>query len=132
MVCFSLQMADARLSGEDENVAIQTTPYLQYSQEGVTLMWQTRVPSDSWIEIGVKPDELLRKEKETDKLSMQEMQFHKIQLTDLVSGTTYYYRICSRELNTDNDSETNELRVTVSELATFTFWAIVPKDTVCL
>lgn len=132
MMCFSLQIINAKSLVEGENFVIQTTPYLEHTQDGITLMWQTRIPTESWVEIGVKPDELSQKKKKTDKQSVKETQFHKIRLTDLIPGKTYYYRICSRELKPDRNTGSNEPGVIASDLFTFTFSTITSKDTVGL
>ena len=95
--------ATVRFLQPDEKV-FYSAPYLQNpSDEGVTVMCQTRVIAHTWVEYG------------TDTLRLQRAQTlvggqaachdieHKIRLKGLQGGQTYYYRVCAQEI-ADNQS----------------------------
>jgi endonuclease/exonuclease/phosphatase family metal-dependent hydrolase len=77
----------------------RTLPYLQNpAGNGITVMWQTRVPVYSWVEYGTDTVHLEKAHLLRDGQVICNNTNHKIRLTDLQAGQRYYYRVCSREM----------------------------------
>lgn len=76
-----------------------TQPYLQNpTHNGMTIMWQTTVPTYSWVEYGTDKNHLQRARTLVDGQVICNGTLNKIRLNNLEKGKTYYYRICSREI----------------------------------
>lgn len=76
-----------------------TKPYLQNPVgNGITVMWQTTVPSYSWVEYGTDKNQLKKAHTLVDGQVICNNLQQKIRLADLEPGKTYYYRICSQEI----------------------------------
>ena len=77
----------------DSPSPFRVEPYLQnLSQNGVTIICHTETPAYGWIEYG-ETDELgVKKDSVIDGLRNANTTLHKIRLTGLEPGTTYYYR----------------------------------------
>lgn len=89
---------DVRLAADEDDI-MRTQPYLQNPVGGgMTISWLTHVPVHSWVEYGTTPELGLRKERIVDGQIICNNTHHKIRLTDLKPGQTYYYRVCSREI----------------------------------
>jgi endonuclease/exonuclease/phosphatase family metal-dependent hydrolase/predicted phosphodiesterase len=89
---------DVRLKADASDI-FRTKPYLQNPfDNGITVSWFTNVPTHSWVEYGTDPSMPLRKELIVDGQVICNTKQHKIRLTDLRPGITYYYRVCSREI----------------------------------
>ena len=74
-------------------------PYLQNPTEGgITVMWQTHVPTYSWVEYGTDTLNLKKARTIVDGQVICNGLHNKIRLTDLRPGQTYYYRVCSQEI----------------------------------
>ena len=73
-------------------------PYLQNpTGNGITIMWQTTVPTYSWVEYGTDKENLQRARTLVDGQVICNGLQNKIRLSDLQPGQTYYYRVCSQE-----------------------------------
>ncbi|MDR1602787.1 MAG: metallophosphoesterase [Tannerella sp.] len=89
---------DVRLKA-DVSAIFRTKPYLQNPLDnGITVSWFTDVPAHGWVEYGTDSSMPLKKERIVDGQVVCNTKQHKIRLTDLQPGVTYYYRICSREI----------------------------------
>lgn len=89
---------DVRLRADEEDI-MRTKPYLQNPVDnGITISWLTNVPVHSWIEYGTDKNLGNRKETIVDGQVICNNTHHKMRLTDLKPGVTYYYRVCSREI----------------------------------
>ncbi len=77
----------------------RTEPYLQNpTQESVTIMWHTENPAYGWVEYG-KTDKFGEKaDMVIDGLRNANTTIHKIRLTNLEPGSTYYYRACFKPI----------------------------------
>ena len=76
-----------------------TKPYLQNPTEnGMTIMWETTIPTYSWVEYGTDTIHLNRKRLIIDGQAEFNESIHKIRLNDLIPGQTYYYRVYSQEI----------------------------------
>lgn len=91
-------VVDIRFKVEQAEI-FRSLPYLQNPVDnGMTIMWQTYVPVYSWVEYGT---DTLNLEKAHTLIGGQALcnnTNHKIRLTGLTPGQTYYYRVCSREM----------------------------------
>ncbi|MFC1552729.1 metallophosphoesterase [Candidatus Latescibacterota bacterium] len=76
-----------------------TEPYLQNpTDDSVTIMWHTEKPAYGWIEYG-KTDAFGEKtDTVIDGLRSANTTLHKIRITGLEPGSTYYYRACSKPI----------------------------------
>ena len=76
-----------------------TRPYLQNpANNGMTIMWETTIPTYSWVEYGTDTLNLKRVRLIIDGQAEFNESIHKIRLEGLTSGQTYYYRVCSQEI----------------------------------
>jgi len=74
-------------------------PYLQNPiGGGITIMWQTRVPTYSWVEYGTDSLNLKRARTLVDGQVICNGLHNKIRLSELQPGQKYYYRVCSQEI----------------------------------
>lgn len=77
----------------------RTEPYLQNPVgNGITVMWQTTVPTYSWVEYGTDKNHLQKARTIVDGQVICNGLQNKIRLENLEPGKTYYYRICSQEI----------------------------------
>ena len=77
----------------------RTKPYLQNPvNNGMTLVWETTIPAYSWVEYGTDTLNLKQKRLIIDGQAEFNESIHKIRLEYLISGQTYYYRVCSQEI----------------------------------
>lgn len=90
--------ADVKLAAE-KGAIFRTRPYLQNPVgQGITVSWLTHVPVYSWVEYGPDPDHLQRAHTIVDGQVIANNFIHKIRLSGLTPGKTYYYRVCSKEI----------------------------------
>ena len=76
-----------------------TKPYLQNpTEDGITVMWETSIPTYSWVEYGTDTTQLSRARVLINGQAKVDESLHKIRLNGLTAGQTYYYRVCSREV----------------------------------
>ena len=61
-------------------------------------MWQTHVPTYSWVEYGTDTTQLRRARTIVDGQVVCNNKLHKIHINDLIPGQKYYYRVCSQEM----------------------------------
>lgn len=98
----------------------RTNPYLQNPvNNGITIMWSTQVPTHSWVEYGVDPSKLTAVQPLIDGQVLSNNLQHKIRLNNLQTGTTYYYKVCSREITNYQAYHKEFGETAVSEIATF-------------
>lgn len=111
------------------NQIFRTNPYLQNPVgNGITVMWQTTVPTYSWVEYGTDKTHLKRARTLLDGQVVCDGLQNKIRLNDLTPGKTYYYRICSREI-LDNRAYLKVFGETaVSDFYTFTLPTETQED----
>ena len=77
----------------------RTEPYLQNPVgNGITVMWQTTVPTYSWVEYGTDKEHLQKARTIVDGQVICNNLQNKIRLDGLEPGKTYYYRVCSQEI----------------------------------
>ena len=91
-------VTEVRLKAKPEEI-FYAAPYLQNPTEGgITVMWQTHVPTYSWVEYGTDTTQLKRARTIVDGQVVCNNKLHKIRLDDLQPGQKYYYRVCSQEM----------------------------------
>ncbi|RAK01924.1 TAT (twin-arginine translocation) pathway-exported protein [Larkinella arboricola] len=74
-------------------------PYLQYTGPGsMTVMWIANLPSYSWVEYGENESLGKKAHSVTDGLIDAYNRINKITLNGLKPGTTYQYRVYSKEI----------------------------------
>lgn len=91
-------VADVRIQAKKEDI-FYAPPYLQNPVgEGITVMWQTRVPTYSWVEYGTDTLNLQMARTIVDGQVICNDLHNKIRIEGLQPGQTYYYRVCSQEI----------------------------------
>ena len=76
-----------------------TQPYVQNPvNNGITILWETTIPTYSWVEYGTEKANLKRVRLIIDGQAEFNESIHKIRLDNLTPGQTYYYRVCSQEI----------------------------------
>lgn len=91
---FSLQPANPA-----QGHVFTSQPYLQNpGAREMTVRWITNLPSYSWVEFGVTTALGQKAHSITDGLVDAYNRINKIRLQGLQPGTTYHYRICSKEI----------------------------------
>jgi predicted phosphodiesterase len=74
-------------------------PYLQDpGPTAMTVRWITNLPAYSWVEFGETADLGQKAHSVTDGLVDAYNRVNRVQLNGLKPGTTYYYRVCSKEI----------------------------------
>lgn len=91
-------VVDIRLKAKEEDI-FYAKPYLQNPVgEGITVMWQTKVPTYSWVEYGTDTLNMQRARTVVDgQVICNELQ-NKIRINNLLPGQKYYYRVHSQEI----------------------------------
>jgi acid phosphatase type 7 len=89
------------LAGSAGAIEIVAGPYLQApSETSMTVMWITDRPCTSWVKFG-QNDALDRKAFHSQHgLIDADQTVHRVTLRNLQPGTSYQYRVCSREITT--------------------------------
>lgn len=91
-------VADLRRAVKPEAL-ITVAPYLQNpTGDGITVMLETRTQSSVWVEYGTDSLHLSSTRHLLDGQAVCDGPIHKIRLSALQPGRTYYYRVCAREL----------------------------------
>lgn len=86
-------------TAEKANRIFRTEPYLQNPiGNGITVMWETTVPSHCWVEFGTDTTQLKRARTIVDGQVVCNNKLHKIRIDGLQPGQKYYYRVCSQEI----------------------------------
>ncbi len=74
-------------------------PYLQNPTDGgITVMWETTVPTYSWVEYGTDKENLKQVRPMLDGQAICNNDLHKVRIEGLQPGQKYYYRVCSTEM----------------------------------
>ena len=74
-------------------------PYLQNPTDGgITVMWETTVPTYSWVEYGTDKENLKQVRPMMDGQAICNNDLHKVRIEGLKPGQKYYYRVCSTEM----------------------------------
>jgi UDP-2,3-diacylglucosamine pyrophosphatase LpxH len=83
-----------------EEAILKTGPYLQAARPNqITIRWITQVPCYSWVEYGESAASLsLKAHLVNDGMVEANNTVHAITLNNLLPGSTYHYRICSRPI----------------------------------
>jgi endonuclease/exonuclease/phosphatase family metal-dependent hydrolase len=91
-------VADVRIQAKKEQI-FYAAPYLQNPvDEGITVMWQTRVPAYSWVEYGTDTLQLKTARTLVDGQVICNDLHNRVRIEGLQPGQTYYYRVNSREI----------------------------------
>lgn len=91
-------IVELRFATPAENI-FRTQPYLQNPLDnGITVMWQTRVPAHCWVEYGTDRENVAKARTLLEGQEVCNNTVHKIRLNSLQPGQTYYYRVCSQEI----------------------------------
>ena len=91
-------VAEIRFKAKKDDI-FYGAPYLQNPvRNGITVMWQTRVPTYSWVEYGTDTLNLQRARTIIDGQVICNDLHQKIRIEDLKAGQKYYYRVCSQEI----------------------------------
>lgn len=86
-------------TAEKTSRIFRTKPYLQNPVgDGITVMWETTVPSYCWVEYGTDTTQLKRARTIVDGQVVCNNTLHKIRIDSLQPGQKYYYRVCSQEI----------------------------------
>ena len=86
-------------TAEKADKIFRTKPYLQNPVgNGITVMWETTVPSYCWVEYGTDTTRLERVRMIVDGQVVCNNKLHKIRIDGLQPGQKYYYRVCSQEM----------------------------------
>lgn len=89
---------DLRMAEKAEKI-FRTKPYLQNPVgNGITVLWETTIPANCWVEYGTDTTRLKRARTLIDGQVVCNNMIHKIRLSDLQPGQKYYYRVCSQEI----------------------------------
>ena len=130
-ICVNIRMA------KKADELFLTKPYLQNpTDNGMTIMWETTIPAYSWVEYGTDKNNLQRVRLIIDGQAEFNESIHKIRLTNLTPGQTYYYRVCSQEIlqykayskKFGNIAQSDFYTFTMPEANTGSFTAIVFND----
>lgn len=107
---------------------IRVKPYLQNPVDGgITVMWQTTVPTTGIVEFGTDPTEMKRVRTLLDGQADWGTQ-HKVRLEGLTPGQKYYYRVISREILEYGGYHKTFGDSAVSEIKSFVLPAAGQKD----
>lgn len=91
-------VADIRFKAKKEDI-FYASPYLQNPVNGgITVMWQTRVPTYSWVEYGTDPNNMQMARTLVDGQVICNDLHNKIRIEGLQPGQTYYYKVFSQEI----------------------------------
>lgn len=83
----------------DPDSLFRTKPYLQNPTDGgMTVMWETVIPTYSWVEFGQDTTHLQMVRPLVDGQAEFNESIHKVRLENLTPGAKYYYRVCSQEI----------------------------------
>lgn len=114
-----------------------TQPYVQNPvNNGITILWETTIPTYSWVEYGTEKANLKRVRLIIDGQAEFNESIHKIRLDNLIPGQTYYYRVCSQEIlqykayskKFGNIAQSDFYSFTMPEVNTDSFTAIIFND----
>lgn len=104
----------------NEDQIFQTKPYLQSPMNnGITVMWTTKVPTYSWVEYGVDKSHLQKQQLVVNGIVAAYNKIHKFRLENLIPGKRYYYRVCSREIKDYHAYSKSFGETAVSEVYSF-------------
>lgn len=83
-----------------DHVILKAGPYLQSpGTDSITIRWITNLPCYSWVEYGESKDALNKKaQKESYGLVQAYNNVNAISINNLQPGRKYYYRICSKKM----------------------------------
>lgn len=91
-------VVDLRMAEKADKI-FRTKPYLQNPVgNGITVMWETTVPSYCWVEYGTDTTQLKRARTIVDGQVVCNNTLHKIRIDGLQPDQKYYYRVCSQEI----------------------------------
>ena len=114
-----------------------TQPYVQNPvNNGITILWETTIPTYSWVEYGTEKANLKRVRLIIDGQAEFNESIHRIRLDNLTPGQTYYYRVCSQEIlqykayskKFGNIAQSDFYSFTMPEADTDSFTAIIFND----
>ena len=112
-------MSKIRMAKKAEEI-FACKPYLQNpTNSGMTVMWETTVPTYSWVEYGTDKENLQRARLLVDGQVICNNTLHKIRIDGLKPGQKYYYRVCSTEILSYKAYSKAFGRTAKSEFSTF-------------
>ena len=118
---------DVRLKAGVADI-FRTKPYLQNPlSNGITVSWFTNVPVHSWVEYGTDRNLGERAETIVDGQVICNNKHHKVRLTGLKPGETYYYRV-SREITLYEAYKKEFGETAYSDIYSFTIPTSVETD----
>lgn len=121
-------LADLRLKTPADHI-FRTQPYLQNPVGGgITVSWLTHAPVYSWVEYGTDTMDLKQARTLMNGQAVCNNYIHKVRLEQLKPGTTYYYRVCSREILSYRAYSKVFGDTAVSVFRTFTLPAVNESD----
>jgi len=86
-------------STDDAGLRVVTGPYLQSPTEtSMTVLWMTDRASTGWVEYGIDEPLATKAFTAEDGLWDANTRLHRVVLSGLTPGTTYRYRVASREI----------------------------------
>lgn len=96
-------------------------PYLQQpAEDAITVMWVTDASCVSWVEFGLTEKRGRRADPHRHGLIDAGGRVHRVPVRDLTPGTTYHYRVCSREIVKFEPYRVQYGETAVSETFSFT------------
>lgn len=91
-------MSKIRVAKKNDQI-FACKPYLQNPTDGgITVMWETTVPTYSWVEYGTDKENLKLVRPMMDGQAICNNDLHKVRIEGLKPGQKYYYRVCSTEM----------------------------------
>ena len=103
------------------NSIFRSPAYLQNpTTDGMTVMWHTNVPCHSWVEYGIDSLNMQQVQSWEEGIAIANNTSNRIHLTNLKSGTRYYYRICSREITLYEPYKKEFGETATSKISSFT------------
>ncbi len=96
--------ASSLASADEESMPslMRTMPFLQNPTDGgITVTWLTNAPAYSYVEYGEDKDNLQKALSMVDGQVIAGNTIHRIRLHNIEAGKTYYYRVVSQEILTN-------------------------------
>ena len=82
-----------------------TEPYLQNpTDKSVSIIWQTKKPAYGWVEYGKTDKFGIKSDMLIDGMRNANTSMHKVHLTNLETGSRYYYRVCCKPIDNFGDA----------------------------
>lgn len=110
-----------------------TEPYLQNPMEkSVSIMWQTKGPAYGWVEYGKSDTFGMKADRVIDGMRNANTTLHKVRLTHLEPGSTYFYRVCLKPIVKFAPYKVDFGDIVYSEMYTFKSVAAATPQVSCV